>query len=126
MAKNLDREVDKGFDLSQWGEQMKFLHALQLQAQALIDLVQHACSLLGLMPSTYIESGKLLHAKGIFSKEEFKFYRAVVGFRNVLIHQYTSIDLKVVEKILKAKEYRRVLMLAEKVYRELEHRGLDP
>ncbi len=40
----LGQEVSKGFDLNDMGQLMKFLHALQLQAQALIDMVQRAAA----------------------------------------------------------------------------------
>jgi uncharacterized protein YutE (UPF0331/DUF86 family) len=43
---NIDREVEKGYNLSEWGELMKYLHALQIQAQALLDLVQAICAAL--------------------------------------------------------------------------------
>jgi Uncharacterized conserved protein len=43
----LDQEVSRGFDLNDMGQLMKFLHALQLQAQALIDMVQRAAALMG-------------------------------------------------------------------------------
>jgi hypothetical protein len=39
--------VSKGFDPNDMGQLMKFLHALQLQAQALIDMVQRAAALMG-------------------------------------------------------------------------------
>jgi len=52
VTQRLDEEVEKGFDLSRRGDQMKFLHALQIQAQALIDLVLRGSSVLGHPPST--------------------------------------------------------------------------
>ncbi len=55
----IDREVDRGYDLSDWGNQMKFLHALQIQSQVLIDLVLRSSSLLGHPPSTPIDAAKI-------------------------------------------------------------------
>jgi uncharacterized protein YutE (UPF0331/DUF86 family) len=43
----LGQEVSKGFDLNDMGQLMKFLHALQLQAQALIYMAQRAAALMG-------------------------------------------------------------------------------
>ena len=122
----LDEEVEAGYNLERWGDQMKFLHALQLQAQALIDLFQRACALLGRIPSTYIESGRILVEKGLLTERDFRFYRSVVGFRNVLVHGYTRVNLEMVREILEKKLYRSILVLANKVYGELKRRGLDP
>ena len=43
----IDREVEKGFNLNEQGEQMKYLHALQIQSQILIDLVLRVLSKFG-------------------------------------------------------------------------------
>ena len=122
----LDEEVEKGFDLSRWGDQMKFLHALQIQAQALIDLVLRGSSVLGHPPSTPIDAARHLLNTGVMSSEDLALFRRVLGFRNVVIHEYVSIDLGLVERVLRSREYRRVLELAEKVFRELAKRGCDP
>ena len=125
-TKHLDEEVDKGFDLRKWGDLMKFLHGLQVQSQMLIDLFQRASSLLGYAPSFYIEAGEILLKEGIISEEDFKFFRSVVGFRNIVVHEYFSINLNIVNKILRKREYRRILHLANKVYNTLREKGLDP
>ncbi len=126
ITRNLDDEVEKGFDLSKWGDQMKFLHALQIQAQALIDLVQRVASLMGYTPSTYIESGKILLNEGFIDEEDFKFYKAIVGFRNIIVHEYVEINMKIVENILRRREYRKILRLAERIHKKVKERGLDP
>jgi len=60
------------------------------------------------------------------SGEDLTLFRRVLGFRNVVVHEYVSIDLGLVERVLRSREYRRVLELAEKVFRELAKRGCDP
>ena len=126
ITKKIDEAVSKGYNLSDWGDQMKFLHALQIQAQTLLDIVQRSCSLLGYAPRTYIESGRILLHEGIISEEEFNFYKAVVGFRNIVVHEYTRVNLRVVNEILSKREFRRILTLAEKIVLKLLERGLDP
>jgi len=71
---------------------MKFLHALQLQAQALIDMAQRAAALMGEPTHSYAEAGAALARRGVFFPEDLRLYRAVVGFRNVLVHGYISVD----------------------------------
>ena len=50
-----------------------------------------------------------------FTEEDFRLYRAVVGFRNVLVHGYLSVDLGVLEDIIRNRRYRVVLRLAGRI-----------
>jgi uncharacterized protein YutE (UPF0331/DUF86 family) len=75
----LGQEVSKGFDLNDMGQLMKFLHALQLQAQALIYMAQRAAALMGEPTHSYAEAGAALARRGVFSPEDLRLYRAVVG-----------------------------------------------
>ncbi|RFA95048.1 DUF86 domain-containing protein [Pyrobaculum aerophilum] len=111
----LDDVVKRGYDLSNWDDLMRILHALQLQAQALIDMAQRAASLLGEPAQTYIEAGETLLRRGIFNAQDLALYRAVVGFRNVLVHGYASLDTDRVDEILKRRLYKNLLALAEKI-----------
>jgi uncharacterized protein YutE (UPF0331/DUF86 family) len=85
---------------------MKFLHALQ--AQVLIDMVQRAAALMGEPTQSYAEAGAALARRGVFSPEDLRLYRAVVGFRNVLVHGYTSVDTLRISQILAGREYRKL------------------
>ncbi len=126
ITRRIDEEVDRGYDLSSWGDQMKFLHALQIQAQALIDLVLRSSSLLGHPPTTPLDAARHLVEAGVMTKDELEFFRRVLGFRNIVVHQYTSIDIEIVDSILKRREYRKVLELAEAVFKRMVKRGFDP
>lgn len=125
-TRSIDCEVEKGFDLREWGDLMKYLHGLQVQARLLIDLFQRASSLLGYVPSTYVSAGEVLLKEGVIGEEDFDFYCSVVGFRNIVVHECLSVDVRIVEDILRSRSYRRVLLLAEKIYSRLRERGLDP
>ncbi len=83
----IDREIERGYDLAAWGDQMKFLHALQIQSQALIDLVLRSSSLLGHPPSTPIDAARYLVERSIMTREELEFFRKVLGFRNIVVHE---------------------------------------
>jgi len=111
----IENEVAKGFDLLQFGDLMKFAHALQIQAQTLIDMVQRAAAQLGESPHSYAEAGEILLRRGIFNEKDYKRYRAIVGFRNILVHGYASIDISIIEDILKNKRYRETVELAKKI-----------
>lgn len=125
ITKHIDEEVEKGYNLSKWGDLMKFLHALQIQAQILINLIQTICSKIGKPSSTYIHSGEILYREGILTLEEFKFYKSIVGFRNVIVHMYTRVNIDVVDSILRNREYLKILKLIEKLYRIAKDRGID-
>ncbi|RLG86093.1 MAG: DUF86 domain-containing protein [Thermoprotei archaeon] len=105
---------------------MKFLHALQIQSQALIDLVLRSSSLLGHPPSTPIDAAKYLAEKNVMTRRDLEFFRKVLGFRNIVVHEYTSVDISLVDRILRSREYRRVMTLAEKIFREVSRRTGDP
>jgi len=111
----IENEAAKGFDLSQFGDLMKFAHALQIQAQTLIDMVQRAAVQLGESPHSYAEAGEILLRRGIFDEKDYKRYRAIVGFRNILVHGYASIDISIIEDILRNKRYREAVELAKKI-----------
>jgi uncharacterized protein YutE (UPF0331/DUF86 family) len=100
----LSQEVSKGFDLNDMGQLMKFLHALQ--AQALIDMAQRAVALMGEPAHSYAEAGAALARRGVFSPEDLRLYRAVVGFRNVLAHCYISVDTLRISQIVAGREHR--------------------
>jgi uncharacterized protein YutE (UPF0331/DUF86 family) len=102
--------VSKGFDLNDMGQLMKFLHALQ--AQVLIDMAQRAAALMGEPAHSYVEAGVALARRGVFSPEDLRLYRAVVGFRNVLVHGYISVDTLRISQILAGREYRKLADLA--------------
>jgi len=91
-----------------------------------MDLAQRAAAALGHAPSTYADAAAALLRGGVIGPDDHRFLKAVIGFRNVVVHEYLAVDTEIVDRILSKREYRRVLTLAEKIYRELKRRGLDP
>ncbi len=122
----IDREVSKGYDLSSWGDQMKFLHALQIQAQILIDMVLRTASLLGYTPRTPLDASKHLVSVGAIDIHDQRFFRSVVGFRNIVVHEYISVDMDIVEEILRERLYRKLLVIGEKIYEYTRRNNIDP
>lgn len=102
------------------------IHLLQVQAQALIDIAMRASSLLGMGVEGYIDTGLKLRNMGLLSDEEFSRYRSIVRFRNIAIHQYVSVNVDVVARIIGNREYRELVRIGVKIYEELRRRGLDP
>ena len=102
------------------------IYLLQVQAQALIDIVMRGCAELGLKAEGYTEAGRKLAEIGVMSNEDFEFYRRVVGFRNTVVHAYARVNFDLVRKIIEGREFEKVYLLALKVVEELKKRGVDP
>ncbi len=76
-------------------------HTLQIAIQAAIDAAAHvvASERFGSPKSAY-ESFELLARNGCISNELLEVMRQAVGFRNVLVHGYTDVDLRVIVHLL--------------------------
>ena len=76
----------------------------------LIDIVQHiAVDEDYDYPQTAYEAGHLLLEKGVFSEDDQEIFRRMVGFRNVVGHDYLNIDKKwSIRFLLKAPRISRV------------------
>jgi hypothetical protein len=80
--------VSKGFDLNDKGH-----HEVSPRASG-AGLYRHGAEGRGLEgepTQSYAEAGAASERRGVFSPEDLRLYRAVVGFRNVLVHGYTSV-----------------------------------
>ncbi|MGC9135821.1 type VII toxin-antitoxin system HepT family RNase toxin [Caldivirga sp.] len=112
MTKKLDELVDQEYDLTDWRNQLTVLHALQVQAQALIDMCQRLLSNMGIASEGYARLAVRLRENGLVTSEEEAFIRSIIGFRNIVVHGYATLDIGVINEILKSRDYRRILELA--------------
>ncbi|GAB6943748.1 DUF86 domain-containing protein [Vulcanisaeta sp. JCM 14467] len=112
MTRKLDELVDHGYDLSNWRDQLASIHALQVQAQAFIDLCQRLLSNMGIVVEGYSGIARRLREAGLITGDEESFVRALIGFRNIVVHGYAVLDINVVDEVLRSRRYRRVLELA--------------
>lgn len=75
---------------------------LQRAIQGTIDLAAHIIADEGLgIPQETRENFNLLQKEGIISKELTGRLRKMVGFRNIAVHEYQSIDVDILKSILK-------------------------
>jgi uncharacterized protein YutE (UPF0331/DUF86 family) len=67
----------------------------------LIDVFQHTVvdEEYG-FPETAYEAAQILFEKGILSKEDVEVFKQMVGFRNVVGHDYINVDKEIVYHIL--------------------------
>ena len=110
-------------DVVRW---LAVLHALQVQAQALIDMAARLASLLGHAPSTPAEAAEALAREGVLTEEEARLLRRIIGLRDVVVHEYQTVSRELVARILAERRYLEPARLARKIVEEARRRGLDP
>lgn len=75
---------------------------LQRACQQSIDLAMFLDAELGTgVPKSSSEAFEKLMEKGVISKDSYENMKKMVGFRNVAVHQYQSIDYNIVEYVIK-------------------------
>jgi len=120
----LDQLSERG--MKTWVEEEAALRLLQVQAQALLDMVLRLASSLGYTPTNTREASRALLAEGVISEHDYELLKKIAGFRNILVHEYTAIDRNLVRRILEEREYRRPVLLASKLLEKAIERGIDP
>lgn len=74
---------------------------LQLAIEALLDMGAHVVAEMGLgKTETYRDIPRALEAAGILPSELARQWEKLVGFRNILVHEYVDLDRRSVYRIL--------------------------
>ncbi len=73
---------------------------LLLCIQNALDIASHVASTEGHDPPTYGDSIDSLVASGVLPAEFGEHFRAVAGFRNIIVHGYLDLDLNRVARFL--------------------------
>ncbi|MFD5853484.1 DUF86 domain-containing protein [Cytobacillus pseudoceanisediminis] len=100
--KRIHEEYDKNpKNLENYTKQDSIILNLQRACEASIDLAMHivAVNKLGL-PQQSRDAFTLLEAEGILSSPLSDKMKAMVGFRNIAVHDYQEINLVILRKIL--------------------------
>lgn len=75
---------------------------LQLAIEAILDIGQHIIASSGWEPvEEYADVFTLLHQHGVLSDALFSRVRGMAGFRNLLVHEYATVDHAQVFEILR-------------------------
>ena len=72
---------------------------LSLAIQACIDIAYHLCAAHGVVPETSGEAFAELARRGLIANALAQRMQRAVGFRNVLVHEYTEVDWKIVMRV---------------------------
>lgn len=74
---------------------------LQLTIEALLDTGSHVIAELGLGTiETYSDISRVLAKNGYIDRDLAERWIRIIGFRNILVHEYLDVDRKVVHEVL--------------------------
>lgn len=98
--KRLLQEYDADPELASYTHIDALTLNLERACQAAIDLAFHLCMLRKLgMPQTSSDAFRLLQRSGVIEQETARTMIAMVGFRNVAIHEYQVLDMDILRSI---------------------------
>ncbi len=94
--------LDDPESLEEFDKQDIFVLNLQRAIEATIDIASHIIASEGLgLATTIKENFKILRDAGIIDDSMMKKMQSMVGFRNIAVHDYTSLDIEILKSILK-------------------------
>lgn len=89
---------------SNFTKQDSIILNLQRASEAAIDAANHLIKVRQLgAPQTSREAFEMLVSAGLIDKALGEQLRKMVGFRNIAVHDYTSLNLQVVKKIIETR-----------------------
>lgn len=89
-------------------------------ANRIFDIADHIlASEYHLYPETYEDSLCMIYEKGVISENLYKKLKGLGGFRNVLVHEYLSIDIEEVYK-----NYRKSVEVFRDFAKEIQASGV--
>lgn len=74
---------------------------LELAIQTCIDIAFHLCGAHGVVPAGAAEAFAQLAKRALIERSLAERLQRAVGFRNVLVHEYTEVDWKIVMRVIR-------------------------
>lgn len=74
---------------------------LELAIQTCIDIAFHLCGVHGVVPATAADAFAQLAERELIERSLARRLQRAVGFRNVLAHEYTEVDWKIVMRVVR-------------------------
>jgi uncharacterized protein YutE (UPF0331/DUF86 family) len=85
-----------------WKTQRIVERTLQMAIEVCVDVASHVIADRGLrVPSTYAEAFDVLAEAGLLPGAERDAMVRIVGFRNVIVHEYARVDAEIVVRVLR-------------------------
>jgi len=120
----LERARRRGVNWDDEFELYAVLHALQVHAQSVIDYLLHTCALMGAVVETPTSCISELRARGLIDEEESTLLKRLVRFRNLIVHEYGSVDVERVKRVVEGGGYRVVADIIKRLHEKLREEGL--
>ncbi|WP_286910350.1 type VII toxin-antitoxin system HepT family RNase toxin [Clostridium sp. UBA1652] len=94
--------ADDANNLKDYTKQDSIILNIQRACEAAIDLAMHIVSEKKLgIPQNSRDAFEVLYSNKLIEEKLMNNLKAMVGFRNIAVHDYKSINLKIVEMIIK-------------------------
>lgn len=92
---------DNPENLKNYTKQDSIILNIQRACEASIDLAMHIVSEKKLgIPQNSMDAFEVMNSYGLIGDKLMKDLKAMVGFRNIAVHNYQAINLKVVEEVI--------------------------
>ena len=106
--------------LKDWKVQRIVERTLQMMLEICADIAGHIISDRGYrIPTSYVDTFRVLYEKDIFDKELFETMQRMVKFRNIVVHHYNKVDSEIVVGIL-GKNLDDFLIFKDAILKTLE------
>lgn len=103
-------------NLENYTKQDSIVLNIQRACEASIDLAMHLVASKGLgLPQSSREAFDLLQQAGMIDKDLAQRLKAMVGFRNIAVHNYQAVDLGIVQGIIE-KNLADLLNFGQRVF----------
>ena len=98
----IDVYDDNTDNLTDFTKQDSIVLNIQRACEACIDLAMHVSAVKKFgVPQKSREAFELLHANHVISEESASNMKAMVGFRNIAVHDYQTININILKEIIK-------------------------
>lgn len=95
---------------------------LELAIQSCIDIAFHLCGARGKVPTSAADAFAELAKLDLIERGLAQKLQRAVGFRNVLVHEYTEVDWKIVMRVIRT-DTRDLTAFGKAVLKMLEKRS---
>ncbi len=122
-VKRINEEYDGNPDnLKNYTKQDSIILNIQRLAEAAIDIAMHLTAELQLgIPQSSRDGFDILANQKIIDSKTAEKLKAMVGFRNIAVHEYQRLNLEIVANIIE-KEIDRILIFSKDMLKMMEER----
>ncbi len=98
--------------------------SLQILIESVIGLSRYVLTTcFGINVSRSREAIGELKQRGELTPEEYEKLNKIIGFRNILVHDYLNVNENITQAIITKQDYTVVVQIAEKLMRILDEKG---